>query len=343
MEMDGWDRMLPERPMSTIKAIWVALGIALAMPSAVHAQDAIMGPEPGKTYRIGIITYAGLGMATPIKRSLAEIGYEEGVNTLYHESTGNRQIELMDSLAEELVAWRPDLILSLMTNAHVAVQKATRDKPIPVVLWSADPLETGVVDSFRSPGTNFTGFTYEPHVQVLQVRFLKLAVPGIKCIGHLYNSTYAPAPSTMRELKVAGALMEVAIHVHEVLKEEKLPEAIAQMAAEGCGGFVVGPHEMFNRNGQLIGELAQEHGLAAVSIQTSVTNGGGVAAFSPPFERGWSAMVPVIDRLLHGERPENIPIERGFKSPLTINLKAARRLGLELPPGLIDEADIVIK
>ena len=326
-----------------IKAIWIALAAIIALLSPAQAQDAITGPEPGRTYRIGIITYAGLGMAVPIKRSLAEIGYQEGVNVEYRESTGNRQIELMDGLAEELVAWQPDLIISLMTNAHVAMKKATQYDPIPVVLWSADPLETGVIESFRKPGTNFTGFTYEPYTQVLEVRFLKLAVPGIKCIGHLYNSTYAPAPSTMRELRAAGELMGVAINVHEVLEQEKLPEAIAQMAAEGCGGFVVGPHELFNRNGQLIGQLAQQHGLAAVSIQTSVTDGGGVAAFSPPFERGWAAMVPVIDKLLHGANPAEIPVERGFKSPLTINLKATRQLGLELPASLIDEAEIVIE
>lgn len=294
-------------------------------------------------YRIGVITYASPGLEQPLKGALERMGYQEGVNVTYRILAAGRDFSLMDGYARELVEWKPDVIVSLMTNAHVAVQKATAANPIPVVLWSADPLETGVIKSFRRPGTNFTGFSYEPHTQALQVRFLKKAVPDLTCIGHLYNSTYAPAPSTMRHLKQEGALMNVAVHVYEVQEKDALEGAIARMKVDGCGGFVVGPHELFNSNGALIGQLALKYGLAAVSIQTSITRGGGLAAYAPPFDKGWPAMAPVIDRLLHGADPADIPIERGFKSPLTINLAAARQLGLFLSPELIDEADEVIE
>lgn len=332
-------------------AIALLLSPALAQPPSAQAGEAEpihtgpieARPAAGKTYRIGIITYAGPGMELPIKQALAEMGYEEGVNTIYEHRFGHRDLAAMDRLAAELVEWGPDVVISLMTNAHVAMQKATARKHIPVVLWSADPLETGVIESFREPGTNFTGFSYEPYTQVLEVRFLKLAVPGLSCIGHLYNHTYAPAPSTLRELRKAGELMGVPIRVYEVLEKDGLEPAIARMKADGCGGFVVGPHELFNGNGALIGALALEYGLAAVSIQTSITEGGGLAAFSPPFERGWPAMAPVIGRILNGADPATIPIERGFKSPLTINLKAARALGLTLPESLIDGADRLIE
>ena len=320
----------------------VRTGDAIAAVPPVPAGLADAVPVPGRMYRVGIISYAGPGMETSVKQALAELGYVEGVNVVYEERFGLRDMAVMDRMARELVAWRPDVVVSLMTNAHVAMQKATVDSQTPVVLWSADPLQTGVIESFRETGTNFTGFSYEPYTQVLEVRFLKLAVPGIACIGHLYNHTYAPAPSTLRELQSAGALMEVPIRVYEVLEEDALEPAIAQMKADGCGGFVVGPHELFNRNGARIGKAALANGLAAVSIQTSVTEGGGLAAFSPPFDRGWPAMAPVIGRIMNGADPATIPVERGFKSPLTINLSAARSLGITLPPGLIDEADHLI-
>jgi len=317
--------------------------ILLASPGVSSAQSSPQGPEPGRVYRIGLISYAGPGGGGPIKRELARLGYREGENVIYEERAGDRDLSAMDRYARELVAWKPDLIVSLMTNAHVAVKRATENNPIPVVLWSADPLQTGVISSFREPGTNFTGFSYEPHTQVLEVRFLKLALPGIRCIGHLYNHTYAPAPSTRRDLVAAGELMNVPVRVYEVLEKEGLEPALAQMKADGCDGFVVGPHELFNGNGALIGQLALKYSLAAVSIQTSITNGGGLAAFSPPFTRGWAAMAPVIDRLLRGENPGSIPVERGFKSPMTINLRAARQLGVTLPRQLLDEADEVIE
>lgn len=319
---------------------------AMLIGQAVKARETAgpAGPEATQSvHRIGIITYAGPGGGEIVKRELAKLGYREGENVIYEERAGNRDIKVMDQQARELVAWRPDVIISLMTNAHVAVQRATAENQIPVVFWSADPLGTGVVRGFRATGTNFTGFSYEPQVQLAELRFLKMAVPGLQCVGHLYNSTYAPAPATLRELQAAGALLSIPIKVYEVQKSEDLEPAIALMRADGCGAFVVGPHELFNGNGACIGKAALANGLAVVSIQISITRGGGLATFAPPFERGWAAMALVIDRLLKGAKPGEIPVERGFKSPLTINLKAASALGLNLPPALIDEADEIIQ
>lgn len=318
-----------------------ALAMTLPAGGAAAQDEAAQASRP---YRIGIITYAGLGGESVIQRELERLGYEEGVNVVYERRAGNRDLEATRQGAREIVAWGPDLIVSLMTNAHVAVQEATRDTQTPVVFWSADPYSTGVIRSFREPGTNFTGFTYEPHIQEVELRLLKRAIPGLKCVGHIYNHTYAPATGTLRNLVHAGQLMDVPIKLHEVLYEEEIEPQIAAIAAQGCGGFVVGPHELLNRNGARIGQLALKYKLAAVSIQTSVTNGGGLAAFSPPFMRGWAAMAEVVDRILkNGENPATIPIERGFKSPMLLNLKAARELGLHLPPDLIDEADDLIE
>jgi len=328
------------------RAAWgmlAALAILLPGQQAMAAEQAPAPRAHAGPYRIGIITYANFGLEKIVKRALAQRGYKEGVNVVYESRAGLRDKEATKRYAREIVAWKPDLIISLMTNAHVAVQEATKDTHTPVVFWSADPLETGIIKSYRKPGTNFTGFSYEPFTQDLEVRLLKLAIPGIKCIGHLYNHTYAPAPGTVRNLVRAGQLMGVPIKLHEVLDESRIEEQIAAISAEGCGGFVVGPHEMLNRNGQKIGQLALKYHLAAVSIQTSVTEGGGLAAYSPPFEQGWTAMADVIDRILKGADPATIPIARRFKSPLLLNLKAARELGLKLPPELIDEADDVIE
>jgi len=328
----------------------VALGAMAALAMLLSAQPAMASddapaavPAGQPVHRIGIITYAGLGLEAIVKRELERLGYKEGVNVVYEAREGLRDMDTTRRQAQELVAWKPDLIISLMTNAHVAVQEATRETQTPVVFWSADPYETGIIRSYRKPGTNFTGFSYEPHAQEAELRLLKLAIPGLECVGHLYNHTYAPASGTLRNLVRAGQLMGVAVTLHEVLRDDEIEPQIAAIAAEGCGGFVVGPHEMLNRNGGLIGRLALKYHLAAVSIQTSVTEGGGLAAYSPPFERGWTAMAGVIDRILKGADPATIPVERGFKSPLLLNLKAARELGLALPPELIDEADEVIE
>lgn len=321
---------------------WLAsLTLALPAQSAV-ARDTAAGVS--RPYRIGIITYATLGLERTVKRELDRLGLREGVDVIYEAREGRRDMKATERGAVELVAWQPDLIISLMTNAHVAVQEATKDSRTPVVFWSADPYETGIIKSYRKPGTNFTGFTNEPYLQDVELRLLKMAIPNLTCVGHLYNHTYPPAAGTVRNLVDAAARIGVQITLNEVLYEEEIEPQIAAIAARGCGGFVVGPHELLNRNGAKIGQLALKYRLAAVSIQTSVTDGGGLAAFSPPFERGWTAMAQMIVRILkHGEDPANMPIERGFRNPLRLNLKAARALGLTLPPELIDEADELIE
>lgn len=318
-------------------------GMALTLPiQPAVARDTAAGVS--RPYRIGIITYANLGMESTVKRELARLGLREGTEVVYEAREGLRDMKATERGAMDLVAWKPDLIISLMTNAHVAVQEATKDTRTPVVFWSADPYETGIIKSYSKPGTNFTGFTNEPYLQDVELRLLKMAIPAIKCVGHLYNHTYAPAAGTVRNLVHAGARMGVGVTLNEVLYEEEIEPQIAAIAAQGCGGFVVGPHELLNRNGAKIGQLALKYRLAAVSIQTSITAGGGLAAFSPPFERGWKAMAQVIVRILKdGEDPANIPVERGFRNPLRLNLKAARELGLSLPPELIDEADELIE
>lgn len=317
-----------------------------ATPANAQASPDAPASLPRATpYRIGIITYAGGGDApdSPVKRELARLGYREGETVVYRHWSGNRNAAIMPELARELVAWEPDVILSMMTNAHVAVRDATRETQAPVVLWSADPLETGVIESFRRTGTNFTGFTYEPYQAILHLRLLKLALPDLTCVGHLYNHTYAPAPSTVRDLRAAAAMMNLELVLGEALTAEEIEPRIASFREAGCDAFTVGPHELLNGNGQTIGQLALKYGLAAVSIQGSVVNGGGLAAYTPPHDRGWPVMASMVDRILRGEKPEDIPVERRLGSPLVLNLRAARTLGLTLPASLIDEADRIIE
>ncbi len=332
-----------ERPSQNGRSCVKALAalLALALTTSALAQP--------KVYKIGIITAAGNpppgapsnGGPMPIKDLLAAKGYKEGVNVLYEFRAGNRDQAKIDAYARELVAWQPDLIIGQMTNANIAVAKAT--STIPVVFWSTDPVESGYVKSFSKPGTNFTGFSYEPDIQLLQLRVLKLVKPDIKKVAHLYNHTYAPAPSTLRELKAAGAMMGIEILVYETLTREEITPAFAKMKADGIEGVTIGPHELFNTNGPLLGGLAQQYKLPMIGCcQVSIARGGALASYSPP--NGWPVMADRIDEILKGgAKPQDLPVVRWVKSPLTLNLKGAAAIGVTVPESLIDEAQTVIR
>ena len=341
-------------PKFQIRRVMVLFAALLTFASmggpAAHAQgnrpsdkQADRPAPPSRPYRIATITYAYPAIADPVKAALAELGYREGETVEYRDWSAERDMAAMPGMAREAVAWKPDIILSMMTNSHVAIYEETRDNPIPVVLWSADPLETGVIKSFRKTGTNFTGFTYEPYQAVLHLRLLKLAIPDLSCVGHLFNHTYAPAPSALRDLREAAKLMGLGLVEGEALTKEEIAPAIESFRKAGCKAFTVGPHELLNGNGQMIGETALKNRLAVVSIQTSIARGGGLATYAPPHDKGWIAMAQMADRILKGARPQDMPVERRLGSPLTLNLKAAKALGLTLPASLIDEADHLIE
>lgn len=320
--------------------------VAFVATSIIHAQ---------RTYKIAIITYAGAplpagvtessGGQMAIKSLLAERGYVEGKNITYQFRAAGRDQALVDKYASDLVAWKPDLIIGQMTNADIAVKKAldAAGVNIPVVVWSTDLMAAGVIKSWARSGTNFTGFAYEPIWPLQQIRVLKVAVPEIKKIAHLYNHTYAPAANVLRDLRTEAKLLGIEITVHETLKEEEFEPAIAAMKKEGAGGILVGPHELFNTNGDVLGALAIKYRLPMVGCcQVSIARGGGLASFSPP--NGWPAMADRIDDILQGRaKPEDLPILRTFGSPMTLNLRTAQTLGLTLPDSLVQEAQTIIK
>jgi putative ABC transport system substrate-binding protein len=278
-----------------------------------------------------------------IKDLLAERGYREGENVVYLYRAAGRDEALADRYAKEIVDWKPDLVISQMTNSDIAMKAVTETNRIPVVFWSTDPIAAGVVKSWGRSGTNFTGFAYEPTWALQQLRVLKLVVPGLKKVAHLYNHTYAPAANVLRDLQAEARLLGLEITVHETLRADEFEPAMVKMKAEGAGGILVGPHELFNANGSVLGGLSLKYRLPMVGCcQVSIARGGGLASYSPP--NGWPAMAERIDLILKGKaKPEDMPILRSFASPLTLNLKTAAALGLTVPDSLVQEAQQVIR
>lgn len=317
----------------------LAMAALTAAAGGAQAQGAAR-----KVARIGFITYAGgsAGVGNAMKPALAALGYREGETAVFLERGAGRDKALMTQMAEEMVAWKPDVVVAMMTNADIAMRDATRGTRVPIVFWCTDPVQSGLVKSWRKPGMNLTGFSYVPYHQLLELRLLTLARPKAKMFGHLYNPTYAPAPSTLRELQRAGEELGVGIKVYPAITVEEIEPALKAMQTDGMGGYVIGPHELFNTNGPLVGGTSVKYGLPAVGLQVSIFRGGGLGCYPPPFEKGWPAMAAVVDRILKGADPAEIPVDRSFMSPLMLNLGAARKMGITLPQSLIDQADFIL-
>lgn len=290
--------------------------------------------------RIGLITYAHpepfhTAQMDVVERTLAALGTRAEVRRCF----GCRDKALLTAEAERLAAWDPDLILSFMTNADLAVIAATADTPI--VCWSMDPIDSGLVESMSRPGGRLTGVAFPPGLQMMQLRALKMLKPAAKRVAMLYNPGYAPAAGAIGKLIATGELFGLEVTKYEALTLDAVRAAIPAMAREDCDGLVVGPHELFNQNGPLIGGLSLEYGLPAIAMD-NVVEQGGVVSFMPDFPRIWEAAARIADRILKGEAPGTIPIDRHIKPFTTLNLDAARQLGLRVDPLFVDEADRLI-
>lgn len=246
--------------------------------------------------------------------------------------SANRDHDLLDRYAAEVIAMKPDLIIAGDTTATRAVYAAqqARGTHIPVVFWSLDPIGAGVIADYDKPGTDFTGAADAPDTQRRQLELLGALVPGIRRVGMLYNPTYAPAPGALREFREAGAALGIEVRPYETLSTEAFATSIAAMARDGMQAMVVGPHSLFSVNGRAIGELAQAHRLPAVSLVGSVLAGGGVAAFGPDFQRIWFEQAAQVDAILRGQAPATLAVRRP-PAAISLNLAAAQALGLTVP------------
>lgn len=253
--------------------------------------------------------------------------------------SANRDHDLLDRQSAEAVAMKPDLIITGDTTATRAVyakqQEAGSD--IPVVFWSLDPVGAGVVHAYDKPGTSFTGTADAPDTQRRELELLAAVIPGIAKVGMLYNPTYAPAPGALRELREAGRALGIEVQPYETLSIEAFEPSISAMERDGMQAMIVGPHSLFSVNGRKIGELALANRLPTVSLVGSVLAGGGIAAFGPDFRRIWFEQAGLVDAILRGRAPTDLPVNRP-PAGLSLNLRAAQALGLTIPPEIKAQA-----
>lgn len=308
-----------------------------------------IGSKPARPYRVGLIHYVGKDDKfvdtrdiRDFKTGMSRMGYREGENVEYLERYSDRDINLTRKNAEEILGWNPDVVVSFLTNANIVLKELTVESQVPVVCWATNLMEAGLIKSHQKPGMNFTGFSYVPDNEWAKVRVLKKAVPGMRKVAHLYNPTYSPAPAAMLDFKEAVEAMGGEMVIYETLRLDEFENSINAMKADGCDSVLVGPHELFHTNGKRLGELFLQAGLPAVGNQLSIALHGGIAALTAPKEHGWPMMAYVVDQILNGAVAGEIPIYRSMKSHMTLNLGAARALGLTLSPALIDEADTVL-
>jgi len=245
--------------------------------------------------------------------------------------------------ADELIALDPDVILANGSVAVGPLLQATRVVPV-VFVYVPDPVGAGFVDSLARPGGNATGFMqFEFSLAGKWLEFLREVAPGAMRIGMFREARNPAGIGQWAALQVAAEPTGLELLTLSFRSAGEIERDIAAFAREPTGALIVavGAGGAFNR--RTIIENVARHKLAAIYPHRYMASEGGLMAYGIDLVEQYRRAAGYVDRILKGEKPGDLPVQKPTKYQLTINLKTAKTLGLEVPPALLARADEVIE
>jgi putative tryptophan/tyrosine transport system substrate-binding protein len=315
-------------------------GAAAVWPLATRSQPS------GKTYRIGFLgpgSYAGRKRdIDALRMGLRRLGYEEGRNIVIEYRWAEGRYDRLLELTAELVKLNVDVLVTAGTPGALAAKQVT--STIPIVLAAVgDPVAAGIVDSLARPGGNVTGLTFFfVEICAKRVELIKEAIPALSRIAVLIN----PAnPSHLLALPamqgMASALGAELVPV-ETKGLDDIAAAIATMMARRARAFVAIDDPRFISIARQMTELALQNSLPMIGFKPQA-EAGALMDYGVDLADLYSRSAAFVDKILKGTPPADLPIERAVKFELVVNLKTAKRLGIELPASVLIRADEVIE
>ena len=276
-------------------------------------------------------------------QALRELGYVEGKNialeTRYHENKSDR----FPALAEELVRLKVDVLLGSSTNELIAFKNAT--KTIPIIFYTLfDPVAAGLVDSLARPGGNITGFTSIGAVLAgKRLELLKETIPKLSRVAVLWNPRESGSVQQWRESQLEARGLGLQLHSMEVTDPEKYENAFKQATVARSGALAVAQDPAAAANQKQLVELAAKYRLPAIYARGDFVESGGFMSYGADRIEPYRRAAALVDKILKGTKPADLPVEQPTKFEMMINLKTAKTLDLTIPPIVLMRAQKVIK
>jgi putative ABC transport system substrate-binding protein len=276
-------------------------------------------------------------------QELARLGWEEGHNVRIDRRWTNDDADLVRTFAKELAGLQPDVIVAITSPATAAMQRETRTIPI-VFAVVTDPVGQGFVAGLPRPGGNLTGFSQvEPPIAGKYLQMLKEIAPCIKRIAFMYNPDFAPwAKSALDAFEAAAQALDVDPLDVPVHSDSEIETAIDALGREQTGLVSLSDGFMAPHRAAVISAVTRNK-VPTIYGQPAFAREGGLMSYMPSFPDMWRGAAGYVDRILKGENPADLPVQRPTRYELIINLKTAKALGLTIPPNLLAVADEVIE
>jgi putative tryptophan/tyrosine transport system substrate-binding protein len=316
-------------------------GTAVAWPLAGRAQQA------GKIPRVGFMgnSTAALeaNLVGPFRDGLRELGYQEGRNIVIEYRWAEGNYERFPALVAELLAVPVDVIVTAGTPATLAVKKATSTVPL-VMIAVGDPVGTGVVRSLARPGGNVTGLSsIAPDLEGKRLELLRDVIPKLSHVALFLNPLNPFHTVSMRQAFAAAQALGIKLQPLEVRTSGELDPAFAAIVREKPDALLILADRVFLHDRKRMMDFATEHRLPSVNAYRELVEAGGLMSYGPSYEDMHRRAADYMDKILKGAKPGDLPVEQPTKFTLILNLKAARALGIDVPPMLLARADEVIE
>jgi putative tryptophan/tyrosine transport system substrate-binding protein len=310
-------------------------GAAVAWPLAARGQQT-------RAPRVGALV---LGNPNPevfwrtFREGMRDLGYIEGHSILFEFRSAGGKANLLSDLAAELVGLKVDVIVAFQTLAATAAKQATNDIPI-VMSPAGDPVGTGLVASLARPGGNVTGLAgIAAELSGKSVELIRELLPSARRVAVLATANNPFTKPFLEQCRLAGRTLGIEIQTILIARAEELDAAFATMIDGQADAVIV--QASLPQKPTI--DLALKHRLPAVSPNDAFVAGGGLLSYSANLKDLFRKAAGYVDKILKGSKPADLPVEQPTKFELTINLKTAKAIGLEIPPTLLARADEVIE
>jgi putative tryptophan/tyrosine transport system substrate-binding protein len=265
------------------------------------------------------------------RQGLRALGHVEGQNIIIEYRFTDGKFDRLPELAAELVRLKVDLLIANTTNAAVAAKTVTREIPIFFIGVSA-PVEAGLIDSLPRPGGNITGLTnIAPALAGKRLELLKETVPKLSRVALLWDPKSPGSTPQWKESQLAARELGLQLHSMEVSSADKYESAFKQATKARSTALAVTLNPVANSNQKRVVELATKNHLPAIYASSGYVDNGGLMSYAQNIASDGRDAARLVDKLLKGAKPADIPVEQPTKFEFVINLKTARSFNLTIP------------
>jgi len=303
--------------------------------------------QPTKVPRIGHLV-ANFPSTNParneaFRQGLRELGYVEGKSIVIEWRYAEGKPDWLPALAAELVRLKVDVIVTAGPASTRPAKEATSTIPI-VMGFDNDPIGNGFVASLARPGGNITGLSsLAPEISGKQLELLKEIAPRLSRVAVLGNSTTPGNAQALKEIELAAGALKLQLHYLDVLATKDIETAF-RAASEGRADAVLAlQNTVLLSQRRHVVELAVKSHLPAIYYTVEYVEEGGFMTYSVNATDLFRRAATYVDKILKGAKPADLPVEQPKKFEFIINLKAAKQIGLTIPPNVLARADRVIR